>query len=275
MDEDNFVDQETLSSVRAGLIIVDHESSVVRLAHYTTPQYFEIRRELLFQDAQSRLAVMCLTYLLFDDVSHWLNSYSPGRTLNVDSRDPGPARMNPGFFREGRHYGHLSLFHRYVLIEYTSCHWSDHARPGWDETVKRLTLNILGRKRHLAASLCFQYWDRERKLLEESFFPSGHSGISIAAYYGLTDTVEAMLNLANLSKDQDESTSHAIGLAVLGEQMSPAQMLLNRNAVTLADMTHALHCAARARNEEIMGMLIVAGADVNGRLVKDGPTALY
>ena len=48
MDEDKFVDQETLSSVRAGLIIVDHESSVVRLAHYTTQQYFESRKELLF-----------------------------------------------------------------------------------------------------------------------------------------------------------------------------------------------------------------------------------
>lgn len=35
-DEDNYVDQEILSSVRAGLIIVDLESSVTRLAHYTT-----------------------------------------------------------------------------------------------------------------------------------------------------------------------------------------------------------------------------------------------
>ena len=35
-DEDNYVDQETLSSVRAGLIIVDHKSSVIQLAHYTT-----------------------------------------------------------------------------------------------------------------------------------------------------------------------------------------------------------------------------------------------
>ena len=57
--------------------------------------------------------------------------------------------------------------------------------------------------------------------------------------------------------------------------MSLAQMLLNWDAVTLADTTHALHCTARARNEEIMGMLIVAGADVNGRLVVDGPTDLY
>ena len=183
--------------------------------------------------------------------------------------------MVPGFFREGGHYRHIGLFHRYFLIEYASCYWSDHARPGWDETVKRLTLDILGRKRHLAASLCFHDWDHERKLLEEPFFPSGHSGISIAAYYGLTDTVEAMLNLANPSKDQNESISHSIGLAVLGEQMSLAQMLLNRDAVTLADMTHALHCAARVRNEEVMGTLIVAGADVNGRLVMDGLTALY
>ena len=216
---------------------------------------------------QSRPAVACLTYLLFKDVSHWLDCYSPGKILNVNSRDPGPARMDPGFFRKGGQYRHLGLFHMYFLIECASCYWSDHARPGWDETVKRLTLNILGRKRHLRIANG-SFWG-------ERFFPSGHSGTSIAAYYGLTDTVKAMLDLANPSKDQDESILYAIGLAVLGEQMSVAQMLLNTNAVTLADMTQPLRCAARARNEEIMNTLIVAGADVNGKLVVDGPTVLY
>ena len=49
MDEDNFVDQETLSSVCPGLIIVDHESSVVQLAHYTTRQYFKFEESYYFK----------------------------------------------------------------------------------------------------------------------------------------------------------------------------------------------------------------------------------
>ncbi|KAK3178595.1 hypothetical protein OEA41_000732 [Lepraria neglecta] len=191
MDEDNFVDQETLSSVRPGLIIIDHESSVVPLAHSTTQQYFESRRELLFQDAQSWEG--CLANGGQGPI------YGQNRQRTASNRLLESHRKQSS---NGLQQGTID-----ILAYFT----------GWDETVKRLTLNTLGRKRHIAASLCFQDWDRERKLLEEPFFPSGHSGISIAACYGLTDTVEAMLNLANPSKDQDESISHAISLAVLGE----------------------------------------------------------
>ncbi len=48
MDEANFVDQETLSSVCVGLVVVDYESRIVRLAHYTTQEYFESQKEVLF-----------------------------------------------------------------------------------------------------------------------------------------------------------------------------------------------------------------------------------
>ena len=41
LDKENIPDTEVLVSVCAGLVTVDEESSIVRLVHYTTQEYFE------------------------------------------------------------------------------------------------------------------------------------------------------------------------------------------------------------------------------------------
>ncbi len=81
MDEANFVDEETLSSACAGLIVVDHESRIVRLAHYTTQEYFESQKDALFLDRQNLLAETCLTYLSFDVFSNWQFKNKLSRSL--------------------------------------------------------------------------------------------------------------------------------------------------------------------------------------------------
>jgi hypothetical protein len=41
LNNDNIFDVEDILAVCAGLITVDQESSVIRLVHYTTQEYFE------------------------------------------------------------------------------------------------------------------------------------------------------------------------------------------------------------------------------------------
>ncbi len=71
LDEDNFIDANDLTSVCAGLVIIDQERQLIRLVHYTTQEYFERRRDELFGDIQNKIAATCITYLCFDafDVS--------------------------------------------------------------------------------------------------------------------------------------------------------------------------------------------------------------
>ncbi|KAK7177829.1 hypothetical protein PSPO01_16121, partial [Paraphaeosphaeria sporulosa] len=66
LDPDNVPDVEDLLSVCAGLIIVDQESAVIRLVHYTTQEYFERIRDTWFPGAPMCIASACLTYLSFD-----------------------------------------------------------------------------------------------------------------------------------------------------------------------------------------------------------------
>jgi hypothetical protein len=66
LDPDNLPDLDDLLSVCAGLVIVDWESAVIRLVHYTTQEYFERIRDTWDPSAQLHIASTCLTYLSFD-----------------------------------------------------------------------------------------------------------------------------------------------------------------------------------------------------------------
>jgi hypothetical protein len=46
LDLENIPDVEDLLSVCAGLVIIDQESAIIRLVHYTTQEYFERIRDL-------------------------------------------------------------------------------------------------------------------------------------------------------------------------------------------------------------------------------------
>jgi hypothetical protein len=51
IDEDNLPEIEDIVSVCAGLVIVDKESDIIRLVHYTTQEYFERKQNYWFSGA--------------------------------------------------------------------------------------------------------------------------------------------------------------------------------------------------------------------------------
>jgi ankyrin repeat protein len=66
LDEDNIHRIEELVSVCAGLVTIDEESDIIRLAHYTTQEYLDQTKHDWFPDAQTRIVKSCVTYLSFD-----------------------------------------------------------------------------------------------------------------------------------------------------------------------------------------------------------------
>lgn len=115
LDPDNIPDIEDLVSVCAGLLIVDKESDIVRLVHYTAQNYFEGIREDWNPTAQYDIASTCLTYLLFDDFkSGACNSAQEFRDRN----------------------------RRNVFFPYAALYWSHHARPV-EQEVSELSIHML------------------------------------------------------------------------------------------------------------------------------------
>ncbi|KAF5242673.1 hypothetical protein FANTH_8582 [Fusarium anthophilum] len=62
-DEDNIPELQDIISVCNGLVVVDKESDIIRLVHYTAQQYFEHKRECWFPDAEWTIASTCLAML--------------------------------------------------------------------------------------------------------------------------------------------------------------------------------------------------------------------
>ncbi|KAJ6565253.1 hypothetical protein DFH09DRAFT_821023, partial [Mycena vulgaris] len=65
LDEDYLMDIETILAVCAGLVILDKESSVVRLVHYTTQEYLDRIQAEKFPNAQTEITQTLLTFLAF------------------------------------------------------------------------------------------------------------------------------------------------------------------------------------------------------------------
>ncbi|EWZ86326.1 hypothetical protein NW765_001371 [Fusarium oxysporum] len=64
LEEDNIPELEDIISVCNGLLVVDEESKIARLVHYTTQQYFEQKRECWFPNAEWTVAKACLATLM-------------------------------------------------------------------------------------------------------------------------------------------------------------------------------------------------------------------
>lgn len=64
ISEEDLVDEALLTSVCAGLVVIDADSAVVRLVHYTTQDYLKSIKEQWFPDVEFHLARTCLNYLL-------------------------------------------------------------------------------------------------------------------------------------------------------------------------------------------------------------------
>ena len=65
LDEENLPQIEDMVSVCAGLVAVDKESNIIRLAHYTTQEYFERTHNQWFPNAETDITQICITYLSF------------------------------------------------------------------------------------------------------------------------------------------------------------------------------------------------------------------
>ena len=262
MDEANFVDQETLSSACAGLVVVDHESRIVRLAHYTTQEYFESQKDVLFLDKENLLAETCLTYLSFDVFSNWqLKKPSPKRWYS----QPPSSLAAPD---DSEAY---SLC--YPLIRYATNHWHEHAHSSQDPTIQRLIIKYLKRTENLAALLCSVGWYKQlpRNLFKELFCEQSIHGLSIAANYGFTDAVKELLCLEGCcAEGRSRIKAQALSLAAYHRQSTALRILLDGNTIAPAAVSRALEFGCSKLYDgwppgycEVAEILLNHGADPN------------
>ena len=167
LGEDNLQEIEEMVSACAGLVTIDEESEIIRLVHYTTQEYFERTQMVLFPDAQRNIAVTCVTYLLFDAFE---TSFCP-----TDDEFEARLQLNP-------------------LYHYAAQNWGHHARAASTE-VEQLVLDFLESEAKVSSSC--QAMAASKSYSGDSGYsqevPRQMAGVHLAAYFGLKETIIALL----------------------------------------------------------------------------------
>jgi len=137
LKSDNVYEVEDIISVCAGLVTVDEDSSIIRLVHYTTQEYFKRVRLEWNPGAQEEIAVACLTYLSFDTFRS--GSCGSEKAFEVDTED---FETRDKLLKASDEAFEQRLTEN-PFFDYAAHFWSEHVQPVQSIT-SQLTLAFLG-----------------------------------------------------------------------------------------------------------------------------------
>jgi len=171
LDLENVPPQDAVLGSCLGLVVVDKETSKVRLIHYTVQEY--LSQPGVFPGAHRVLGQTCLTYLNYDRVK-WLPA---NNVLEL---------------------GDMSL----NFLEYSSLHWGGHAKIELSDHAKSLALQLLNRHGdHISATLLLN------EIRGYQFHPSTHHlfpGLHCASYFGVDEVVAFLIEMQGCDINQQD-----------------------------------------------------------------------
>lgn len=237
LDTENICPVENMISVCAGLVTVDEESTIIRLVHYTTQEYFELTQSNWFPNAEADITSTCITYLSF-------RTFESGHLPN-DAQ-----------FEERLDTNKLYL--------YASCHWGHHAYKAAAECHDEVA-NFLRCKAKVEASSQVLHSGITRP---SSFFdysqdiPRQVTGTHLAVYFGVLDVLSSLLDPDCIDL-ADSYNLMPLCWAAQHRNEAVARLLLEKGAkLEAAKMfrTTPLMCAARAGHIAVAKLLVEHGA---------------
>lgn len=230
-------DMRQIVGVCAGLVTIDKESDIIRLAHYTTQEYFEQNWTLWFPNANRCIATISLTYLSYEQFS------------------AKPAQS----WEEYRQRQRDNCFY-----EYAAQYWGHHAREAYPE-VKDLTARFL---RGPALVSAVQVLVAQQFSFGIFNIPKGIMGLHIAAYFGLNEEVMEFLQVTVCPDVAGSYGQTALHWAVRNRQQQTVELLLNEGLDVNAndtEMKSALHYAASQNNKMLIQLLLKYGAKIEAQ----------
>ena len=240
IDKDDVISASDLSSMCAGLVIVEDER--VLLVHYTAVTYLDNTREKWFPNAYAKLANTCLTYLLFEDFD---NGACTGEAEDIE------------FEQRNREF---------PLLSYASLWWGRFAFYADDTEIRETARDFLDRQPHIDASVqALWYTDTTDALTWNA--KTGATALHVAAYFGLEKLVAELLEDTLDVDSQDSLGNTAMMYAALeGHHVVVAQLIEGGASVNVAchNGSNVLHKAALEGRADVVKVLLnCADLDIN------------
>lgn len=163
-DRDNVLDPESLIEVCAGLVIIEEESRVIRLVHFTTEEFFRTLGTSLFPDADKQIYRACVTYLGFNAFRQQACAW--------------PSELE-------------TRLQDYPFFDYAARHWGFHLPANHDRTSEDMAIGILTDKFALLTMLQtvnpkFDLW-RYQSIYQDM------TGLHLAAFTGFHTLVPILV----------------------------------------------------------------------------------
>ena len=235
LNPDRIPPVETLLSSCLGFLVIDRETSVVRLIHFTFREYLHAHFDL-FGQSHSIMAETCLTYLNFSAIKE----ISP--TLSAQPQSA-------------------------PFLNYSSLYWGVHAKRGASRDVVPLALQIFSQiESHISTKLLVA--DLILKTgLDSHDIPkysslAGFTGLHFASVFGIAQVTAALVDQPNCDPNGRDflGVTPLIWAALCGQE-EVAKLLLERPTVNPDKpdgnfRRTALSWAAREGHEEIVRLLL-------------------
>jgi Ankyrin repeats (3 copies)/Ankyrin repeats (many copies) len=249
LDEDYLPSTQVLRSVCAGLVTIDEPSGIVRLVHYTTQEYFERTWTNWFPHAQLDIANVCVTYLSFDVFE----------TGFCQSDGEFEARLRTN-----------------VLYDYAARNWGYHAYAAVVE--EGLVLNLLESRAKVSAAgqamMAYQSYSGYSQRV-----PRQMTGVHVAAYFGLVETIIGLLKKGYNPGLQDSYGRTPLSWAAVRGHEAVVKLLLATEKVDLDSKDSyeqtPLSWAAMGGHEAVVKLLLATEkVDLDSRDFFSGQTPL-
>ena len=245
LDPENVRPRDTVLRSCLGLVVVDEETSTVRLIHYTLQEY--LSEPGILPNAHKTLGQTCLAYLNYERVK--------GLPVGVE---PNLADM--------------------PFLNYSSLYWGIHAKEGLSDGAKSLALELLDRyDNHISSTFLFNHIGY---FIPYTFPPYFFTGLHCASYFGIVEVVTALIEMKDHNINQRDCTGRTpLMWATQQANEEVVGLLLTRDDVNPDEPDNsgqtALSWASSLGYEGVVRLLLTRD-DVNlGEPDIDGRTALW
>ncbi|MCJ1378973.1 hypothetical protein MMC17_002072 [Xylographa soralifera] len=237
-DLDALPDEEIVVSVCAGLIMVDSESGIVRLIHYTMQEYFDRTRDSHFADANNIVLAACIKYMFFEE-------------------------FETGFCENS--WSFRSRLDENAFLDYVARYWGYHAWLAFGGPHEDKLLHFLEDDARVS---CFGQVMFQNDGLKFGF--SGNiTGMHLAAYFGFPELVMKLWERGMSAESLDFMCQTPLTMAVKQGHYAAIESLVCQAEVHVnaADKKRrtALHWAASIGQEATVKLLLDHGAKIGAR----------
>ncbi|KAK4868449.1 hypothetical protein LT330_007171 [Penicillium expansum] len=241
IDEENMPEVEDILAVCCGLVTIENASGIIRLVHYTTQEYLERKKDLLFPNSENDISRLCVTYISFDT-------------------------FGSGICESDKAFEERLESHPFYL--YAICHWGDHVRatknlhPGVIDFLKdQSKVGASEQALHVRRHSSPKDWSQK--------FPRGTTGLHLAAHNGIEAAVSYFIQDQYPVDMSHNGGWTALQFAISTDHLNIIQLLLSHGAnpsgASQDNFTTPLSLAAQYGQEAIVRLLLDRGVDVDAQ----------